>query len=111
MPRPLMRGVPLFSLVLVLLLAGAFWWRVGRTPRQGPRASEPACDSARAVNMAIDSLSEIDHFKSKVYRFENDSIGTQVVMVPNTSLIVDGMAVIRIDRGCRITSLVRRDSA
>ena len=114
MPRPLMRGVPLFSLVLVLMLSGAFWWRVGRTSRRDAGASEPACDSTRAVNIAIDSLITVDHFKSKVYRFEHDSAGTQVVTIPNmpnTSSIVDGMAVIRIDGSCRITSLVRTDSA
>jgi len=107
-----MRRVPLFSLVLVLLFAGAFWFRVGRRPPVVESLSVPPCDSARAATIVIDSLTRIDPFRSTVFRFERDSLGVRIVTIPDSpSTVRDGMAVVRVNRRCRITSLVQRDSA
>jgi len=107
-----MRRVPLFSLVLVLLFAGAFWFRVGRRPPVVESLSAPPCDSARAATIVIDSLTRIDPFRSTVFRFERDSLGVRIVTIPDSpSTVRDGMAVVRVNRRCRITSLVQRDSA
>jgi hypothetical protein len=108
-----MRRVPLFSLVLVLLFAGAFWFRVGRRPPVVESLSvTPPCDSARAARIVIDSLTRIDPFRSTVFRFGRDSLGVRIVTIPaSPSTVRDGMAVVRVNRRCRITSLVQRDSA
>jgi hypothetical protein len=111
MQRPVMRGVPLFSLVVVLLFAGAFWIRAGRRPPPSGTWAVPACDSASAASVVIDSLGRIDPFRSKVLRFERDSAGLRIVTIPDTPTIVDGMAVARVGARCRITSLVQTDSA
>ena len=107
-----MRRIPLFSLVLLLLLAGAFWIRTGRRPRPSGNWAVPTCDSTNAARVAIDSLSRIDPFRSRVFRFESDSQGMRIVTIPDTmSRMPDGMAVIHVDGRCRITSLVQTDSA
>jgi len=107
-----MRRVPLFSLVLLLLVAGAFWIRAGRRPRPTGSWAVPTCDSASAARVAIDSLSSIDPFRSRVFRFGADSQGMRIVTIPDTmSRMRDGMAVVRVDDRCRITSLVQTDSA
>ena|SRR2546425_236802 len=107
-----MRRVPLFSLVLVLLFAGAFWWRVGRRPTPTGNWAVRTCDSTSAVSVAFDSLAKVDPFRSKVFRFERDSQGVRIVTIPDTaSRMLDGMAIIRIGERCRVTSLVQTDSA
>ena len=107
-----MRRVPLFSLVVVLLFAGAFWVSVGRKPRPSGSWAVPACDSASAAKVAIDSLAKIDPFPSAVLRFAPGSVGVRIVTMPDAQAhVVDGMAVIHVNRRCRITSLVQTDSA
>jgi len=71
-----------------------------------------ACDSVRAARVALDSLARLDRFKSAIYRYEPDSAGVRIVTWPAPNQpILDGMAVIRLDRTCRITNLVQTDSA
>jgi hypothetical protein len=107
-----MRRVPLFTLVLLLLFAGGFWIRAGRGARASGNWALPTCDSASAAKVAIDSLTKIDPFRSRVLRFERDSLGVRIVTMPDSgSRVLDGMAVIHVNRGCRITSLVQTDSA
>ena len=79
-----------------------------------PPAATPVqrCDSARAANVAIDSLSRLDPFKSEVYRYEPESAGVRIVTWPaRDQEVIDGMAIIRLDQACRILSLVQTDSA
>jgi hypothetical protein len=47
-----------------------------------------------------------------VHRVERDSVGgaIRIVTWPATTGVLDGMAIVRVDRGCRITSLVQTDS-
>jgi hypothetical protein len=106
------RRIPLFSLVLILIFAGTWWIRVGRHPRPTGSFAVPACDSANAARVAIDSLSRVERFRSRVFRFQADSQGMRIVTIPDTtSTVTDGMAVIHVNRRCRITSLVQADSA
>ena len=92
----------------------------GREDRREQRAAQPSaatsvprCDSARAASVAIDSLSRLNQGKSEVYRYEPDSAGVRIVTWPVWNHhLTDGMAaIIRIDRACRIVSLIQVDSA
>jgi hypothetical protein len=75
-------------------------------------ASVQRCDSARAASVAIDSLSHLDRFKSELYRYEPDSAGVRIVTWPAPDQhLIDGMAIIRVDRACRMESLIQTDSA
>jgi hypothetical protein len=103
-----MRRIPLFSLILLLLFAGAFWVRVGRRPHPRGNLAVRTCDSTSATQVAIDSLSKIDGFRSRVFRFQADSQNMRIVTSPDsTSTVRDGMAVIHVNVRCRITSLVQ----
>jgi hypothetical protein len=75
------------------------------------RATGTACDSARAAHIALDSLARLDPFSSAVSRFDSDSTGVRIVTGPARADVLDGAAVVRVDRGCRIVSLVQTDSA
>ena len=72
------------------------------------------CDSARATRVALDSLARLNPFRSAILRFDRDTAGDRVVTSPVQPLegrIVDGMAVVRVGRDCRITNVVQTDSA
>ncbi len=104
--------VPLFSLVLVLLFAGAFWIRVGRGARRVGQDDLSRCDSARAVSVVIDSLAKGDPFRSQVLRFARETGGVRIVTMPDSSSsMLDGMAILHVDAACRILSVTRTDSA
>ena len=110
--RSLGSRVPLFSLVILLLFAGAFWIRAGRARAPSTRGPAPSCDSTSAARVAIDSLGQLDRFRSKVLRFERDADSVRIVTMPGGQIpVLDGMAVVRINARCRITSLVQTDSA
>ena len=81
-----MRRVPLFTLVLLLLFAGAFWIRAGQGARPSGSWALPTCDSASAAKAAIDSLTETDPFRSRVLRFERDSVGVRIVTMPDSGI-------------------------
>jgi hypothetical protein len=107
-----MQRVPLFSLVLLLVFAGAFWIWTGPGGRSSGRWGAQPCDSARAARVAIDSLTKVDPYRSRVLRFNRDSLGVRIVTMPDSgSAVTDGMAVIRVNDQCRIISLVQTDSA
>lgn len=111
--------LPMGCVALVVLLASAACQppspdeAVGRMDRGSlARAATPSCDSAQAARVALDSLAQLDPFPSAVYRFESDSLGVRIVTWPTSGqLVLDGMAVVRIDRACRIVSLIQTDSA
>src|SRR5216684_2522890 len=69
-------------------------------------------DSARAARVALDTLARIQPFPSQVYRFSRDSSGFRIVTLPAPDhLMTDGMAIIRLNAQCQVTSLVQTDSA
>jgi hypothetical protein len=70
------------------------------------------CDSARAAQVALDSVNKLNDFRSAIYRFERNSRdGIRVVTGPYENVVRDGMAIVRLDARCRIRGLVQRDSA
>ena len=104
--------VPLFTLVLVVLFAGAFWMRAGRGHAPIDQSPAPGCDSASAAKVVIDSLSNVDPFRSQILRFAREAHRVRIVTMPDSSSrITDGMAIIYVDDRCHITSLVQTDSA
>ena len=104
--------VPLFTLVLVVLFAGAFWMRAGRGHRPAGETVAPPCDSTRAVNLVIDSVANRYYFKSQVLRFAREPNRVRIVTMPVSSMgIRDGMTITYVDDQCRITHLVQTDSA
>ncbi|HET6764202.1 MAG TPA: hypothetical protein VFH27_11040 [Longimicrobiaceae bacterium] len=46
-----------------------------------------------------------------MHRIEADSAGTRIITRPADAATLDGMAIVRVNRSCRIISLVRTDSA
>jgi len=86
--------------------------RAGHGDGDTLRATASSCDSAHAARAALDSLARLDPFRSEVYRYEADSAGVRIATWPAPgAAVTDGMAVVRVDRACRITSLVQTDSA
>lgn len=70
------------------------------------------CDSAKAAQVALDSLRRLHSFASVLDRFERDSDAVRIVTYPAPGQpILDGAAIIRINPACRITSFVQTDSA
>ena len=69
-------------------------------------------DSAAAATVALDTLNKVLGFASEVHRFTRTSLGYTIVTtpipVPNTRA---PMAIIKLDKACRVTSLVVTDSA
>jgi hypothetical protein len=110
--RSLASRVPLFSLVILFLFAGAFWIRAGRARTPSVTSAAPSCDSTTAARIAIDSLAQIDPFRSKVLRFARNSGSVRIVTMPDGQVpVLDGMAVVWINARCRIISLMQTDSA
>jgi hypothetical protein len=69
-------------------------------------------DSADAVVAALDTVNKVLGFASQVYRFGRDTMGYTIVTIPiPTTHARDPMAVIKLDKKCRVTSLVLTDSA
>jgi len=70
------------------------------------------CDSNQVVRITLDSLARLDGFRSEVFRYEPDSMGFRIVTVPAPSArVLDGMAIVRVSRACRIENLTQTDSA
>lgn len=69
-------------------------------------------DSASAAIAALDTANKALGFGSQVYRFARDTLGYTIVTIPiPTTHARDPMAVIKLDKRCRVTSLVLTDSA
>jgi len=73
----------------------------------------PPCDSARAAQVALDSVNKVYDFPSAIDRFEWNHSGDEIriVTAPHAPGVRDGMTIVRLDERCRIRSLVQRDSA
>ena len=71
----------------------------------------PARDSAQAVRIALDTLHRLQAFASQPVRFSLDSSEFRIVTAPVSSLVLDGMAIVRLSRSCRVLSVVQTDSA
>jgi hypothetical protein len=100
-----------FSLVC---LAGAGCDKA--SPGANPETAPADCfvaggDSARAICVAVDTLSRGYGLASRPLRVAAESGGFRVVTVPDDSNTVDGMAVVEVDASGRVQSVVLTDSA
>jgi len=69
-------------------------------------------DSSKAAHVVLDTLQKLDGFPSAIYRFAKDSSGFRLVTSPAPGqVIIDGMAIVRLDPRCQIVSIVQTDSA
>ena len=76
------------------------------------RCGAGSSDSARAANLALDTVRKLSPFSSQVFRFSRDSAGFRIVTIPAPGQhVTDGMAIVRLTLECRIASLVQTDSA
>ena len=82
----------------------------GRAHGQARCTGGPS-DSARAANIVLDTLRRLDTFPSRVFRFSRDSSGFRIVTEPADGRTADGMAIVRLDGRCKVTSIVQTDSA
>jgi len=101
---------PCAVILLGLLLAPARSVQAQRPSSSRTCGTQPG-DSARVVQRVLDSLARGAPFRSKVYRYQLDSLGIRIVTMPADARFVDGMAIVRIDPRCRIVSIVQTDSA
>jgi hypothetical protein len=102
---------PLQSLLITALAVAACTSQPAQSLRSAAVSEQP-CDSARAARLALDTLARLDKFPSAVYRYEPQADGVRIVTWPAESLhILDGMAIVRVSRTCRILTLVQTDSA
>ena len=102
------------ALGLLLALAGCDQSRSSRRTELPDHAARGAlvCDSNQVVRITLDSLARLDGFRSEVFRYEPDSMGFRIVTVPAPSArVLDGMAIVRVSRACRIENLTQTDSA
>ena len=84
----------------------------GARDRAGAASVGIACDSTRAVRIALDSMGQVYRFKSSVHRYGRDATGLRVVTLPTPGQSVrDGMAIVLVDHACRISRLTLTDSA
>ena len=81
-----------------------------------PRVAEASAgcsvtaDSARLVQVALDTLARLDPFDSAVHRLEPGDAGTRVITRPTDEATLDGMAAVLVDLNCQILSVVQSDS-
>jgi hypothetical protein len=97
-------------LSIAFVLAGAVA-ACGRAGRGAADCSHEANDSARAVCVALDTLSRGSRLPSRVSRVERTTDGFRVVTVPANSNIRDGMGVVQVARAGLVTSVIVTDSA
>jgi len=84
------------------------------SPHRGTsiQCSGQSQDSAHAVQIALDTLSNRVSWTSVVARYSHDSLGFRVVTMPTPGTsVLDGMGIIRLDAECHVLSLVVTDSA
>jgi len=97
---------------LMASLAACSQQGTGRAGASPLARSGSSCDSARASAVVLDSLAAIDRFKSEVRRYGPDSTGIRIVTGPaEVGQVLDGAAIARVGRDCRIISLELTDSA
>ncbi len=102
--------------VLIALPAAACEREAARSAAAGAPAvaaggGPAACDSAAAASVALDTLGRVAPFRSGVLRFGRDTAGFRIVTRPADPGVLDGMAVVRVGRDCRVRTLVQTDSA